>query len=398
MEKLRVGVIGANPELRAALPFQVLPRDRAEIVAVADRDPEMLKLCRETYPSEPAEYYESAEELIADPAVEAVFIMVRDCFHEPMAIQALEAGKSVYLEKPMAITIEGCDRILEAAFRTKSKLFIGHNLRYAPFTRKLKEIVDSGVIGEIQSVWVRHFINYGNCYFRHWCAERKNCTGLLLQKASHDLDALSWIAGAPVRRVIGMGCLSVYNQTEARLSPDEKPDRKISFTDEAWPPLELHGLNPEIDVEDHNMLLMELENGIQASYTQCMYTPDTERNFTFIGTKGRVENIGDYGADVEIHVWTQRGSRKKPDIVHYLHPLAGGHGGADTAIVPAFVDFALGRSKAPFSPVDARNAVAAGYLGHYSMRHGNIPCELRPVPAEWTAYFGNGQFAEKGKL
>ena len=90
--KLKVGVIGADQNLRAALPFLLLPRDRAEIVAVADRDPEKIKETQEKYPDEPAKYYSTAEELLADPAVEAVFIMVRDHFHEEMAVAALPIG------------------------------------------------------------------------------------------------------------------------------------------------------------------------------------------------------------------------------------------------------------------------------------------------------------------
>ena len=389
--KLKVGVIGADQNLRAALPFLLLPRDRAEIVAVADRDPEKIKETQEKYPDEPAKYYSTAEELLADPAVEAVFIMVRDHFHEEMAVAALEAGKAVYLEKPMAISIEGCDHILETAYRTKSKLMIGHNMRYLPFVLKMKEIIDSGVIGEIQAVWCRHFVAYGSCYFHHWCAEQKNCNGLLLQKGSHDIDVIQWLAGAAPKRVSAMGRLSVYNRTTDFLEKDEKPDRKIAFKDSSWSPLEQKKLNPAMDVEDHNILMMELENGIQATYMHCMYTPDSERNYTFIGTKGRIENVGDYGESVQIHVWTQRGKRHKPDIVYNIYPREGGHGGSDTNIVPAFVDFVLDGKVPHVSPIDARNAVAAGAMGHYSMRHGSIPCDIPPVPDEWKEYFNGGQ-------
>ena len=87
-----------------------------------------------------------------------------------MAVAALEAGKHVYLEKPMAITLDGCDRILETAMKSGAKLMVGHNMRYMPAVVRMKEIIDSGVIGEVRCVWVRHFVNYGSTYFRHWCA------------------------------------------------------------------------------------------------------------------------------------------------------------------------------------------------------------------------------------
>ena len=390
MKKTGIGLIGADFSLRAALIEKNYPRDTAEMSAVCDRNPAMLERYREEHPDSRAYLCSDWKELLANPDVDAVCIMVRDQYHEEIAVAALEAGKAVYLEKPMALSVEGCDRILETAWRTGSKLFIGHNMRYVPSILKMKEIIDSGLIGEIQSVWVRHFINYGSCYFRHWCARRETCNGLLLQKGAHDIDVIHWLAGGYTTRVVGMGRLSVYNRTTGRLAPGEAPDRKISWDPGCWPPLELKGLDPDLNVEDHNMMLMQLDNGVQASYEQCMYTPDAERNYTFIGTRGRVENIGDFG-DCRIHVWTRRGSRSEPDIIYHLKATDEGHGGSDPEIVNAFFDFVRTGKNPVVSPVAARNAVAAGAMAHHSMRHGNIPMDIPPVRSELLEYFANGQ-------
>ena len=389
---VKFGVIGANPQLRANFVFAHYPAEKGVLTAICDKDPEMFEAFRKAYPGlAGVRTCTDYHDLVNDPEIEAVFIMVRDFLHEEMALAALEAGKAVYLEKPMAITIEGCDRILETARRTGSRLMVGHNMRYMDFVRKMKEIIDSGVIGEIQSVWCRHFISYGSCYFRHWCAEQKNCTGLLLQKGAHDIDVIHWLANGYARRVVAMGRLSVYNRTENRLKPGEKPDRQISFREECWPPLALRGLNPNMDVEDHSMLLMELDNGVQASYEQCMYTPDSERNYTFLGTRGRVENIGDYAGDAQIHVWTRRGLRRDPDIIYRIPQRTGTHGGADVPILDAFFDFAAAGVPPSISPVAARNAVAAGVLGHESMRNGNVPRDIPPLDPDLIRYFQNGQ-------
>lgn len=388
---IRAGLIGADLSLRAGMVTRHLDPSRAVITAVCDRDPEMLLRFHETCPEQSGcTDYSDYRELVQDPSLDAVFIMVRDQYHEEMAIAALNAGKAVFLEKPMAITIEGCDRILDAAYHSGSKLFVGHNMRYVESIRTMKKIIDSGIIGEVQCAWVRHFINYGSCYFRHWCAEQNNCTGLLLQKGAHDIDVIHWLTGGYTKRVTGMGRLSVYNRTGNRLAPDEKPDRKISFTQECWPPLELTGLANHIDVEDHNMMLMQLDNGIQASYEQCMYSPDSERNYTFIGTHGRVENIGDFG-NCEVHVWTNRGNRREPDIVYHLKGGSDNHGGSDGRLLNAFCDFVAKDVLPDVSPVAARNAVAAGVQAHWSMRNGNIPMDIPPLPAELIRYFSNGQ-------
>lgn len=388
MKTLKIGLIATGGRGRHGWSAHD-PEKGELIVAGADVDPEAQKAFKEQFPD--AQLFDDWRDLLKVKEIGAVFISTPDYMHEEMAIAALEAGKAVYLEKPMAITIEGCDRILEAAYRTKKKLMIGHNMRYMDFVLKMKEVIDSGIIGEIQSAWCRHFISYGSCYFRHFCARRETCTGLLLQKGSHDIDIIHWLTGGYTKRVVAMGRLSVYNRTKNRLKPGEKPDRKASFRDDCWPPLEIKGLNPQMDVEDHSMLLMQLDNGVQASYEQCMYAPDTERNYTFIGTKGRVENIGDYHGETFIHVWTKRGLRKDPDIIYRIKPRDGSHGGADAPIVTAFFDF-IRDGKVPLvSPIAARNAVAAGVLGHYSMRNGNVPADVPRLRPELIRYFDGGQ-------
>ena len=391
--KVKFGVIGADPVLRSNFVFEYFPRERGELVAICDFNPEMLAAFKEAYPElAGARAYTDYREMLKDPELEAVFVIVRDGFHEELAVAALEAGKAVYLEKPLAITIEGCDHILETAYRTGSKLMIGHNMRYMDFVLKMKEVIDSGLIGEIQAVWCRHFVSYGSCYYRSWCAKQENCTGLLLQKGAHDIDIIHWLTGAYTQRVTAMGKLSVYNRTTNRLKPGDKIDRMYSHRPDCWPPLETANLQPEMDIEDHSMMLMQLDNGVQASYEQCMYTPDSERNYTFIGTKGRVENVGDYSGDnVEVHVWTLKGLRREPDIIHKIKLRSGSHGGADVLIAKAFFDFILDDKAPSVSPVAARYAVAAGVQAHYSMRNGNVPADIPPLSRELIEYFDNGQ-------
>jgi predicted dehydrogenase len=377
MKKLNIGVIGLS---RRSAIINGLPEKKAQVTAVADLNPETFSKFGDAV-FKTTDYHE----LLAKKDIDAVFVMTRDYQHEDIGIDALNSGKAVFLEKPMGISIEGCDRLLETAYQTKTKFFMGHNMRYFSVVLKMKEIIDSGIIGDIQAVWCRHFIGYGSCYFRHWCSEQKNSTGLLLQKGAHDIDVIHWLSGSYTKQVIGMGKLSVYSNCERR-GKDEEPDREIAFKDSCWPPLENKGLSPVIDIEAHNMVMMSLNNGVHVSYNQCFYTPDSERNYTFIGTKGRLENIGDTG-DCEVHVWTNRGSRCAPDIKHYLKGSAAGHGGSDPKMLDAFVEYVLNNTLPNTSPVAARNAVATGIAGHESMRNGSIPKDVPQVPQHIEDYF-----------
>ena len=386
MKELKIGVIGVGG--RGALAYSAhKPEEGFRIVAGADVNPDALTKFKERIGDD---VFVSADyrEVLAIKDIDAVFVTSPDFLHEEQGVAALEAGKAVYLEKPMAITIEGCDRLLETAYRTGSKLYLGHNMRHFPVINKMKEIIDSGLIGEIKAVWCRHFVGYGgDAYFKDWHSEQRYATGLLLQKGAHDIDVIHWLANAYTTSVVGMGMLSVYDKCQRR-DPNKPGD--ASWHDSNWPPLSQTGMSPIIDVEDNNMIMMQLEKGIQATYVQCHYTPDSERNYTFIGTRGRVENIGDSG-NCEVHVWTQRGPRATPDIIHKLKPVSGSHGGSDPDIVNTFLMFVRDGVKTKTSPVAARNAVAVGVLGHKSMRTGCCLQNIPPVSQSLLDYFEAGQ-------
>ena len=386
MKELKVGVIGAGG--RGGLARNAhLPDEGVRIVAGADVNEKSLASLKE-FAGKDVFVTNDYKKLLKIKEIDAVFVTTPDFLHEEMGVAALQAGKAVYLEKPMAITIEGCDRLLKTAHKTGSKLFLGHNMRHFPVILKMKEIIDSGLIGTVQAGWCRHFVNYGgDAYFRDWHSEQKYATGLLLQKGAHDIDVMHWLMGGYTRSVVGMGMLSVYDKCKRR-SP--KVPGCAKWSNEQWPPLKQEGFSPVIDVEDHNMIMMQLDNGSQACYMQCHYTPDAERNYSFIGTQGRIENVGDYGV-CEVHVWTQRGPRHTPDIVYKLKELSGSHGGSDPAIVREFINFVRHGIKTNTSPIAARNSVAVGVLGHKSMRSGCDSQRIPELPKELIKYFENGQ-------
>jgi predicted dehydrogenase len=323
-------------------------------------------------------------EILDDPQVDAVLVCTPDHLHAEHAIAALNAGKHVFLEKPMAINIEDCDLIMAAARKSKGKLYIGHNMRFFPVIRKMRELIESGRIGRVEAIWCRHFISYGgDAYFKDWHSERKNTTGLLLQKGAHDLDVIHYLAGAHSRMVVGMGKLSVYNEVSQRREPHEVVS--VKFNRDNWPPLSQVGLSPLIDVEDHSMLFLHLENGVQASYMQCHYTPDDVRNYTVIGTEGRIENYGDHSTEeytASVHLWNRRmGFKPEGNEVFEVPCTEGFHGGADPSLLDDFLCFLRGEISEGASILDARMAVAAGFCGTESLRNGCVPITVPVVSA-----------------
>ncbi len=383
--ELGIGVIGAGG--RGWLSQHAhQPQDGVRIVAACDVVDSSLDRYRQTYG---AELFTTRDyrRLLERPDVQAVFVTSPDFLHEEHAVAALEAGKSVYLEKPMAITLAGCDRILQTACARRQKLYLGHNMRHMAFVRKMKDLVTAGAIGEVKAGWCRHFVAYGcDAYFKDWHAERAKSTSLLLQKGAHDIDVLHWLCGGFSRQVTALGGLTLYDRISDRHAPTERGDASWHLTN--WPPLSQKGLNPVIDVEDLSQMLMQLDNGVLASYQQCHYTPDGWRNYTIIGTAGRIENFGDEPGRCVVRLWNRRtGYNPYGDEQFFIAPETGSHGGADPRIVNEFVRYVRGTAQPTTSPIAARYSVAAGCAAAQSLREGGQPYTIPPLPADVVRYF-----------
>jgi len=377
---LQIGVIGSGG--RGGLLGQLAhrPGRGSRIVACCDLSDGTLARNRQDYG---ADLFTTGDyRALLARELDAVIIATPDFLHEEQAVAVLARGLALYLEKPMALTIAGCDRILRAAAKTRARLYVGHNMRHMPFVQRMKALVDAGAIGEVKACWVRHFVGHGgDFYFRDWHAERRYTTGLLLQKAAHDLDIIHWLCGGYSRKVNALGALTLYGDL-----PGRKPDRhgpchirpgEMKLT--AFPPTRTRGLNHRIDVEDLSTVQMQLDNGVLATYAQCHYTPDYWRNYMVIGTEGRMENFGNGEPGTHVRVWNRRkpGYDARGDATFRLPVSRGTHGGADPMIMAEFVRFAREGGQTATSPLAARESVATGCMATESLRAGGA---LRIVP------------------
>jgi predicted dehydrogenase len=331
------------------------------------------------------------EELIEN-GPDAVVVFTPDFTHAEVAVKTLEAGIATFVEKPLDITLEASDAILEAAYRSRTRLYIGHNMRHMPVIRQMRQIVEDDTIGQVQAIWCRHFVGHGgDYYFKDWHADRSKTTGLLLQKGAHDIDVIHWLAGGFTERVSAMGRLAVYGGIHDRR---DNSDRQMAdwFSLDNWPPREQTELHPIVDVEDISMMTMALDNGVLASYQQCHFTPDYWRNYTVIGDRGRLENMGDEAGD-QIHVWTRRhrSGAGRPDEVHVIHGEEGTHGGADPRLLREFLTFVRDGGGTETSPIAARQAVAAGAMATVSLRGDGGALPVPPLDEDLVAYFEAGQ-------
>ncbi|MBV7363883.1 Gfo/Idh/MocA family oxidoreductase [Actinomycetaceae bacterium TAE3-ERU4] len=388
---LRVGVIGVGARSRLALNA-LSPENNCALVAVVETCSNAKERVEKQL-GKNLKIFSTLEELIEE-GIDIAFITSPDDTHQEVAVRLLRAGIAVYLEKPLAITREGADEILRVAYETKTKLYVGHNMRHMQVVRLLREIIQRGEIGEVKAIWCRHFVGSGgDFYFKDWHSQRKHVGGLLLQKAAHDIDVMNWLANSHPKQVVGMGGLTVYNQVTNRGGQGNKLMGQWHSLDN-WPPLSQTGLSDKIDIEDISMMLMQMENGVFASYQQCHYTPDYWRNYTVIGTAGRAENFGD-GQGGHIKVWNKRTFYNPDgDLIYPIEADAHGHDDADKLTVKEFIRFVRDGSPTDTNPLAAWHAVNAGIGATDSLRTGSSPVSLSSPPTEIETYFENNQLPQ----
>jgi predicted dehydrogenase len=326
--------------------------------------------------------YDSIAECLDNVDLDAVVVTTPDNSHAECAVPALRAAKYVFVEKPLDVTQEACQEIIRADEAAGGRTFVGHNLRFAPVYRAVKELVDDGTIGEVLSLQADEFYDGGRTYFRRWNRLRRFGGGLWITKSCHDFDILHWLAGRAPLSVHAYAELSYYRpRQDAALycadcamvdtCPDSfyvikarrgLTDRLLSevAADYGDPRPDLCLYNSDKDTFDHGMATIEFEDGVLATYTCSVVAGFTERRIRVSGTKGTID--GTLGGDVLV----VRG--RDPSTVREvaLGSGRGGHGGGDRAIFQAFHHFAQGQRGPQVRPQEAMVAVLMGLAARRS--------------------------------
>mgnify|MGYP003729180371 CR=1 FL=1 len=141
--------------------------------------------------------YATPEELIGDTRVDAVLITLPTVLHDQVAAAALQAGKHVLCEKPMALHPAGCNRMIAAARRSKRVLMIAHCLRFWPQYTKIKELIDAGQIGAVRFAVLRRLAAAPTYSLGNWLLDARQSGGAILDLHVHDVDFAHFLLGVP---------------------------------------------------------------------------------------------------------------------------------------------------------------------------------------------------------
>lgn len=312
---------------------------------------------------------------------DALIIATQDRDHYAHAMTALKLGYDILMEKPVSPDIGECLEIEKYARENNRKVLVCHVLRYAPYYRRVKEIIDSGLIGDIREI--RHSENISYWHFAHsyvrgnWRRESQT-SPMLLAKCCHDMDLLYWYTDSKCRSLSSYGNLDYFKKENA---PDGCAEncfdckyqktciydaeyyyagrrRAVGRTGRKFPwgtyAICTSGRREDIlnalktdekgklwarcvfkcdnDVVDNQQVLMEMENGVKCVFTVNAFNEKNHRHMEIRGTKGEL-TMDDKGSVMRVRVFDRKVKKIRTNFISAIKGHAGGDQGIAKAVL-----------------------------------------------------------------
>lgn len=369
-------VIGAGGRGTGYSEIAAKMGDAFRVIAVAEPLETRRNYLRDLYQIPEEMCHTSWEELLSRPKfADLVIIATLDRDHFAPAMAAIEKGYDLLLEKPMSATPEECCAIERAATKRGVFVLVCHVLRFTPFFRAVKNLIDGGAVGDV--VHIQHAEWVGNLHQAHsfvrgnWRnSEESSC--MILQKTCHDMDILQWLIGKNCKKVHSFGSLTYFKKENMPEGATERcldcphadkcyynavrfyhDEKNRSFIENAT-----HRKNPteaEVDemlrttdygrcvfdcpnnVVDHQTVNLEFEGCATVSFSMCAFNRGG-RQIRIMGTKGELfGNAGDNFVTVYDFA-THTAKRIEFSEVLPDESIAGGHGDGDQGMMVALRD------------------------------------------------------------
>lgn len=308
--------------------------------------------------------YESFEDLVDDPSVKLIIIVSPQNVHRVHAVRALQSGKKVFLDKPMAHRLDDAILIRKEELASANPLFIGFTRRYESAWLKVFDLMQEEVIGELKMILVKDVLPY-HTYFHDWHRRMKWSGGVIADKISHLFDACNWFTGSEPDRLSAFGGRAVFQPEKnpplrcsacdrdcpyrVVTSHDEsRPDMMTDFSSSREKEIEVEKIHdncvwlPGADINDHGVVSIAYEDGVKALIFWSVFGPDSDDQevFELVGNRGKIVLTRQIG---EILVISEYGKKKERIIAKTdLHEKT--HFGADHQLILELDYFQRGKS------------------------------------------------------
>lgn len=375
-----VAVAGFGLRARDYTAYQFNTSNKMKVVAISDIDENRLNSAAESFNISNEFCFSSAEEMLEQPKLaDAMFITTQDRQHVPQAIKALEKGYHILLEKPISPNLQDCLLLQRKARQYNRIVTVCHVMRYTNFYQEIKKAIDSGIIGDIKSLFAIENVGYfhhAHSFVRGNWRRSDETSPMILAKSCHDLDLIQWLLGAKCAHLSSFGHLSHFKTENAPVgstdrclnscqSKEQCPydaekiyvfDKVTGIKNGIWKwPCNAVVNNPTVDsiyealktgpygrcvykcdndVVDHQVVIMEFENGSTANFTMSAFTVSDGRQIKIMGTLGEI--IGDIDTS-KVRI-TPFGKEPKEIDIQSITGSIDSHAGGDHNIVDRFIN------------------------------------------------------------
>lgn len=341
MSKIRIGAIGCGGRLRGILRRLTEASDEVAVVGAVDPDGGAVEKTRELVGKQ-AQRYPDQQAMLQQADVDWVMIGSPNNCHREHMITALEAGKHVFCEKPIATTLDDAVAMYEAAQKAGRKIVIGFTLRFSPHYRAIRKLLDDGAIGNLISFEFNETLdfNHGGYIHQDWRRHTAIAGSHLLEKCCHDVDLANWFVEAKARRVASFGGRRVFTPANAHLAEEIGPNPKSGRPAyQGWKESVGNPFTDDKDIVDHQVAIIEYDNDVCATFHTNCSSGIPERRMILLGDRGAIR------ADVMTGSIEYRRIGWDQPIEKIDANVSGGHGGGDLVLVRELVDVMYDRGE-----------------------------------------------------
>lgn len=372
---VRAILIGAGHRGSIYASYAAKFPNELNIVAVADTNQQRRKKAAALYNIPPEFCFSDWTEVFKrEKFADGIIIATPDNLHTGPCLAALDAGYDILLEKPIARTEEECRLILQRALQTNRIVAVCHVLRYSPYFRELKEVLDAGLIGDIISIQhmepIEH-VHMSHSYVRGKWKNSKMATPIILAKSCHDTDIIRWLVNSPVHDVHCFGnlrwftntnapegsterctdgckveghcpysALQIYYRDRKRLYVFDLPEDKSDWDEQIMQRLKTTDYGRCVyrmdnDQPDHLTVNILFENGVTSAFSMEAHVSYEGRRTRIMGSKG------DISGDMEMFVMTDFKTKKQTK----WKLKTDAHGGGDLNLVKDWVQAVYQQNK-----------------------------------------------------
>ncbi|MEH7504652.1 Gfo/Idh/MocA family oxidoreductase [Neobacillus drentensis] len=275
MSKLKFAILGCGRISYKHVEALINNNDEAELVALCDITEEKSIQRKEQYDSEisnsDVKIYTDYIEMLKNEDIDVVTIATESGYHAKHALDCINHGSHVLIEKPMALSVEDADQIIALAKEKEKKVCVSHQNRFNPPIQKLRRAIEEGRFGRLINGTARILWTRDNNYYKQapWRGTKELDGGTLMNQCIHNIDLLQWMMGSEIVRI--------HSERDTFLR--------------------------DIEMEDFGAILIRFKNGsigiVEGS--ACVYPKNLEETLSIFGEKGTVV-IGGLAVN-EIKTW-----------------------------------------------------------------------------------------------